>query len=548
MNVNRHFNPPQKAKGKRFFAMFDILIKNSLIIDGTGQKGRRLDVAVQNGRIVAVDRDIEAQAGEILDGQGKVLAPGFIDIHCHTDTYHIAHPDSEIKLRQGVCMDVVGNCGESVAPLSPETAVTLPYQNDFIRLCPTARSFGDFAACVKQVRPALRVMSHAGHGAIRVQTMGHSAARPNPEQLSAMKNDLAVAMEQGAVGFSTGLYYSPSGFAREEELVELAKVAARYKGFHASHIRNEALGLIDSLKEIIAVGLKSGVDTHISHFKAAGKTNWSFADPAVAEIEKARSRGLDITCDVYPYDRSSTTILALIPPWAQEGGISRLTARLLDPQKRLRIIGEMKDGLPGWENSYHNAGFEGIMISSVRTSANKGLAGKTISQASENAGKDPFEFACDLILAEQGEVSIIVSSMNEKIVAEFLALPFAMVSSDGDPGADMPHPRAFGTFPRVFRRFVRELKALTMEQAVAKMTGMPAKRLGLEKYGLIRKDYTADLVLFDPKEFADTATFEKPRSFPIGLAAVVVNGQMAIRNSRLTEIRSGGFVYGPAGG
>ena len=231
--------------------MFDLLIKNSLVVDGTGQKGRILDVGVKNGRVAAIDRNITGQAVEILNGKGLALTPGFIDIHCHTDTYHLACPDGEVKLRQGVCLDVVGNCGESVAPTSPAAAAGLNYHHRFLQLCPQARSFGDYAQCVDNVRPAARVMSHAGHTALRIFAMGHSAAVPDASQLSAMETELARSMEQGAAGMSTGLYYSPSGFAKIPELAALARVAAKYGGFHASHIRNEGAGLLSSLEEVI---------------------------------------------------------------------------------------------------------------------------------------------------------------------------------------------------------------------------------------------------------------------------------------------------------
>lgn len=482
--------------------MYDLIIQQARIIDGSGRTGYVGDVAVKDGLIRACDTHIPAEAAQRIDGRGLVLAPGFIDMHAHTDTYHLTDPAAEIRIRQGVCLDVVGNCAMSMVPTDPQTASQLSDQREFSRAYPQARTVADYAAALDQARPAMRVMTHAGHTALRVQAMGHAGRAPYPDELDRMRLALTLALEQGAAGMSTGLYYPPSGFARDEELIALARVIARFDRFHATHIRNEAVAL----------------------------------------IEDARSQGLDLTCDVYPYDRSSTTLVVLMPPWAQEGGIPGLTARLNHPEQRRRIIGQMQDGLPGWENSYHNAGFEGITLSSVKTPANRRLVGQTIAQAAEADGADPFEWACDLIVSEAGEVNIIIASMHESNVARFISLPYAMIGSDGSPNDGTPHPRLYGAFPRVIRRFVRELKSLTLETAIAKMTGLPARRLGLKNYGRIERSCRADLVLFDSEEFADTASYEAPRSFPVGLQAVIIDGRIVLADNRRTPARPGGFV------
>ena len=521
--------------------MYDILIKNSLILNGNGKLGEQGDLAVKNGRIAAVDRLIDGRAARTIDGRGLALAPGFIDLHAHTDHYHLSEPAGDIKLRQGVCLDVVGNCGVSAAPVLPDPMTPA---DDGAAGSPGMpfRSFSEYRAALDSARPAMRVMSHVGHSLLRTLAMGEAAGPPDPGRLATMKRELEDALDQGAAGLSTGLYYPPSGFADEKEVVELARVVASRGGFHASHIRNEAEDLLASLDEMIRISESSGVAGHVSHLKAAGRNNWVLAEEAVKRLETARARGLDITCDVYPYFHSSTTILALVPPWAQDGGVAGLLPRLKDPVQRERIVGQMKDGLPGWENIYHNAGFEGITITAVQTEANKSFQGNAISQSARKAGQDPFDFVLDLITAEEGRVSIIAASMNEENVARFIALPFSMIGSDGSPTAGLPHPRLYGAFPRVIRRFVRELKVLTLEQAVAKMTALPAQRLGLKDTGCIRKDYRADLVLFDPETFADTATFDRPRSFPVGLEAVVINGEIVFEHGTGTEARPGGFV------
>lgn len=522
--------------------MFDLIIKGAAVIDGSGEKSRRQDVAVRDSRIAAVDRDIAGAAARIIDGRGQVLTPGFIDLHVHTDAYHLANPDGDIRIRQGVCLDVVGNCGESLAPASPAWSAAVAAQFGIESFPAFGDSFADYAAAVNQSRPALRVMSHVGHTALRVRAMGYAAGPPSTDALQGMKRDLEAALEAGAVGMSTGLYYPPSGFAQEPELVELARILASRGRLHASHIRNEAEDLLVSLKEIADIGLVSGAASHVSHLKAAGRRNWNKAGEVVAFFESARSHGLDLTCDVYPYHRSSTGLLSLMPPWAQEGGVPGLLARLERPTDRDRIIGQMRDGLPGWENTLHNAGFDGIVVAHAAVPENRKWVGKTLAGGAADAGMDPFEFVLNLLASDIGATAIVAESMSEETVARFIALPFAMIGSDGTPRDGLPHPRLYGTFPRVIRRFVRELNVLTLEGAVAKMTGMPARRLGLTDAGLIRKGYRADLTMFDPERFADTATFENPRQYPEGLTAVVIGGVVVLENGQPTGARPGGFL------
>jgi dihydroorotase/N-acyl-D-amino-acid deacylase len=356
-----------------------------------------------------------------------------------------------------------------------------------------------------------------------------------------MASLLDDALAAGAAGMSTGLYYAPGLFATTEEVIALAKVVARRGGYYATHMRNEAEGLLEALEETLTIGRASGAPVHVSHLKAAGSRNWPKAELAVEKIEAARREGLDVTCDVYPYHFSSTTLQAVIPPWALEGGADALVHRLSTPATRTTIIAQIKDGLPGWENIYHNAGWEKITVSSVNSPTRRHLQGQSVAQAAAAAEADPFEFAMDLLVSERGAVSIIAGSMNEENVARFLTLPFAMIGSDGAPNRGWPHPRVYGTFPRVVRRFVRELKVLTLEEAVRKMTSASADRLGLSNRGRIQAGQPGDAVLFDPDTFSDTATFEDPRHHPVGLNAVVVDGRLVLEDGRMTGERPGRF-------
>jgi dihydroorotase/N-acyl-D-amino-acid deacylase len=340
---------------------------------------------------------------------------------------------------------------------------------------------------------------------------------------------------------STGLIYAPGCFADTRELIELAKVVGRRGGFYASHIRNEAEGIITALDEVIRIGREGQVPVHVSHLKVAGTKNWHLWETVVKKLEKARADGIDITCDVYPYFHSCTTMLALLPPWSLEGGAPSLILRLQDPLQRRRIIADIKDGIPGWENMYQNSGWWKITVSSVQRAENKEMEGKSIAAIAADRQMDPFNLVLDLVEAEKGVVSIISESMNEANMVRFLSLPFAMVGSDGSPSRGRPHPRLYGTFPRVFRRIVRELGALSLEAAVHKMSGQTARRIGLQEAGIIGRGLKADAVIFDPLTFSDTATYDHPQSFPRGLLATIVNGQVVIDGDKHTGVKPGRF-------
>lgn len=527
--------------------MFDLLIQQALIVDGSGAPGYTGDLAVKDGKIAAVEPVIQAQARQCIQAGGQVLCPGFIDPHSHWDATHLESAHAQVKLRQGVCLDLVGNCGESLAPCWASS------QNDLCQQFPDAahlireRDFTRYTEELNQAHPGVRVMSHVGHGTLRILAMGQQDGPPHPAQLERMKNELALALEQGAAGLSTGLYYTPSGYAGREELEALMTVVAQKERFHASHIRNEAEGIFQALEEVIEVGLATGASTHVSHLKLAGRENWRQTDRVIEVFEKARAKGLDLTCDVYPYDRSCTTILSLVPPWSREGGADALVERLKDARQRQCIREHIIHGAPGWESNVKNAGFDGIVISSVHSGQRPDIEGQTIARIADDAAQAPEDVALDLIQEECGAVSIICASMNEADVAEFIKLPFAMIGSDGFLSRGKPHPRAYGAFPRVIRRFVRELKVLSLEEAIAKMTGITAKRLKRDDCGLLRKGRRADLVLFDPDRFGDQATFEKPRQFATGLTRVIMEGQpvWTAEGEGSLEPVKGGFVAAP---
>ena len=525
--------------------MIDILIKGATIVDGTGAKPWVGDVGIKDGRFAFLDHSIETDARCVIPAKGYIVAPGFIDIHCHSDFAIFDNPLSEIKLKQGVTIEVLGNCGDSLAPLKGDVRALIQSQSDSNIAAwehpLNWATYDEYIQAIEKSGSGTNVMGLVGHGTLRLAAMGLSDVTPTAEQMNHMKSLLAQSMDEGAAGMSTGLIYAPGCFADTAELIELARVVGRRGGFYASHIRNEAEGIIASLDEAIRIGREGQVPVHVSHLKVAGYKNWHLWETVVEKLENARADGIDITCDVYPYFHSCTTLLALLPPWSLEGGITSLISRIKDPQQRQKMITDIKDGLAGWENMYHNAGWEKIVVSSVQSAENKTVEGKSIAQIAAERQTDAFDLIFSLVEAEDGIVSIISESMTEENMVHFLSLPFAMVGSDGSPSQGRPHPRLYGTFPRVIRRLVRELGALSMEAAVHKMSGLAARRLGLKSAGSLRAGYKADAVLFDPLTFGDTATYDHPRSFPRGLLATIVNGEVVIDGETHTGARPGEF-------
>ncbi len=522
--------------------MFDLIIENARIIDGSGDPSWSGAVAVQAGRIAVVAPRIAAEAQERIDAHGRCLSPGFIDIHAHSDLLHLYAPETEMKLRQGVCLEVVGNCGESLAPASADSQHHLRAHFTGASVFPTPMDFQRYVQMVNNAQPYLNVLSHVGHTALRLLTMGPAAGRPTPEQLRSMCTALDTSLGAGAAGLSTGLYYPPSAYAEAAELAALLKVVASHNRFHTSHIRNEAEDIIASLEEVVAVGLKTGAATHVAHLKIAGRRNWDQVESVITLLEEGRRKGLDLTADVYPYQHSATTIMALIPPWAQAGGVEGLLDRLGNPHQRDKIVGQMNDGLPGWENMAHNAGWAGITIAHMPGGGDPAWVGASLEAAADQAGLGPAAFTLELIRSTAGQVGVIAATMSEAVVARFLALSFVMIGSDGEPNSGLPHPRLYGTFPRVLARFVRELGVIDLEIAVAKMTALPARRLGLKDRGRIATGMRADLVLFDSDQVSDTATFEEPRQAPMGIEQVYVDGHCVLAEKRVPEVRHGHYL------
>ena len=518
--------------------MLDLKIEGGQLIDGTGRPGNRTDVGIKDDKIAAIGDLHREPAGRNLHASGKVVAPGFIDMHSHSDWRLWDNRRAESKVRQGVTTEVVGNCGFSPAPVSTEFlddlrgfALHVPASMDF-----RWRSVGEYLKAFDASGTALNVIQLIGHGTLRIAAMGFARREPTATELSRMQRYIADGIEDGAWGLSTGLIYAPGSYATTDEIVTLAATASRHRGFYASHIRGEGATLLDAIREAIHVGREGDLPVQISHVKAAGRPNWGKVAEALQLIDEARAEGLDVMADVYPYTASSTTLRTLLPDWALEGGIDAMLGRLADPDSRARIRRDIESPATG-QSLVDRIGWENVMIASA--SRRRDAEGKRISEIARGRGVDAVDAALELV-AEGGTGSMILFQLDESDLRRALVHEAVMIGSDGSalaPGGaagGKPHPRSYGTFPRVLGEYAREERLLTLPQAVHKMTGLPARRLGLKDRGVIAVGKRADLVVFDARKVGDRATYQEPHQYPSGIEHVLVNGGFVIKDGQHT--------------
>jgi N-acyl-D-aspartate/D-glutamate deacylase len=531
----------------------DLLLRGGTLVDGTGAPAREADIAVVDGRIAVLPAGTPAAAVETLDVTGRVVTPGFIDVHTHSDALAAPHgsagatePTDDLRLApllQGVTTEICGNCGTSLFPSLPER---LPVLAEHLRV-----TFGlgpvqpavDFDTFATGQDPALRrthIASLVGHGTLRAGVMGFEARPPGPDELDTMCALLDRALTQGAAGLSTGLIYPPGTYADIEEIVALARVAARHGKPYVTHLRDEMSQVESALEEALEIAVRSGAPLQISHHKTAGRHAWGATLRTLPRLEQARAEGVDVLCDVYPYTAGSTVLHAMLPPWTSEGGVGALLERLRRPETRDRIRADIAQGVKGWENTVGNGGWDLITVAAAQ--AHPEAEGRSIADLAAERGVHPVDHACDLLLAEQGEVTIISHSMREDDVRRVLASPLSMIGSDGVPKPGRPHPRWAGSFARVLGHYGRDEQLLPLESAVHKMTGLPARRFGLTGRGVVRDGALGDLVVLDPASVRDTATFDRPLLAPEGIDTVVVAGRVAARNGCPTAVRAGEVV------
>jgi len=531
---------------------YDLIIRGGRVVDGSGNPWYRGDVAVVDRRIVSIGMLAEVEADRVIDASGLIVAPGFIDAHSHSDGGVVVYPKMESTLVQGITTVVAGQCGGSPAPIDPEMRELL--EERYSKFMPpeiefklTWTTFDEYLERVEEVGVAANIAHHVGHSTIRVAAMGFDARPPTMAELEEMRKLTEESMEAGAYGLSTGLIYPPGMYATTDEIVELAKVAAQYGGVYDSHIRGEGATLLKALAEAIEIGERAGLPVHISHHKATSKSAWGQSVETLGMMEEARSRGVDITFDQYPYRAGSTSLVTLLPPWAHDGGMEKLLERLRDPKNRNRMRKEIETGLPGWENFAGALGWENIMVSYVRSENNKPVEGKNMVEVKEMR-RDPDEFTTlyKLLLEEEGTAGMVIFGMQEEDVRRIMKHPLGMVGTDASSVASTgpfamgkPHPRHFGTYPRILGQYVRDNGVLRIEEAVRKMSSFPAQRFGILDRGLLRTGMWADITIFDPQTVIDHATYQNPQQLPDGIPYVIVNGAVAVDKGRCTGALAG---------
>lgn len=524
---------------------FDILIKNGTVVDGIKDNSFTADVGIAGDKIVAIGDLESANAKIIIDASGKIVSPGFIDIHSHTGLELLVNPKAESKIRQGVTTELGGNCGGSEFPLKADDAGFRKRVLERMNVRVDWTDLAGFLSRLSKQGTAINFATLVGQGTVREYVMAEERREPTPEELGRMKNLVAEAMEQGAFGLSSGLEYTPSGFALAEEVVELAKIAAQYGGIYATHIRSEDSQVMEALAEAIHIAESARLPLQISHYKVCGTTNWWKMPMMMDLIERAKARGVDVAADRYPYTAYSTGLSVNFPQWALAGGSEALVKRLQDPGERARMKPETMEKMRGtpWEN---------IVLIGMRNKENQHLMGKNIGQAAAEKNQDPYEFACDLIISEGGNVSIVGFAMSEEDTELTLKHPQVMLCSDGSALAPygpldrgIPHPRNYGTFPRFLGLYVRERKALPLPEAIKKMSSMPAARLGLKDRGTIQSGSFADLVVFDLEKIAEKSTYSEPKQYPEGIDYVIVNGTIVIDHGTHSGQLPGKVLFGP---
>jgi N-acyl-D-amino-acid deacylase len=528
---------------------FDILIKNGSIVDGTGKPAYRADIGIRDGMISEITPEIGASADQIIQADGLVAAPGFIDMlswACGPVLY-----DGEVQsvVRQGITTAVFGE-GWSMGPVNDQVREAMHNFWPEYGISYNWETLADYLRLVEKQGTSVNIASYVGATTIRLYVIGQEDRKATPEEMEQMRRLVDREMAAGAFGVASSLVYTPAFYADSHELIEMAKVAASYGGIYASHIRGEGTDLYSALDEFIDICREADIPGEIYHFKAAGKNNWSKLDSAIARVESARQEGLDITADIYPYTAGATGLDAMIPPWAKEGGDSALVERLRNPETRAVIKKAILTETEGWENFYQMSGGGKNILVSYLGKERKVLQGKTISKIAELQGKDELDAVFDLLIAEHGGGGGIYFIMSEENVSKKMQLPWVSFCTDEDAykpeglmGSRNPHPRAYGTFPRVLGYYVREKKVITMEEAIRKMTSLPAMRLGLKDRGVLGKGMAADLVLFDPAEIADRSTYTSPHQFPAGLPYVVVNGKIVVKEGQHTGLKPGRALF-----
>jgi N-acyl-D-amino-acid deacylase len=530
---------------------FDTVLRGGTIYDGSGGPAFVADVGIRGDSIAAVGNLSGAAATEELDVSGLAVSPGFVNMLSWAGRSLIEDGRGMSDLLQGVTLEVMGE-GWSMGPWNDAMKQNdLAGQGD-IRYDIEWTTLGEYLEHLERRGVSPNIASFVGATTLRIHEIGYEDRPATPEPMERMKTLAGEAMEEGAVGVSSSLIYSPAFYASTEELIELARVASAYGGVYISHIRNEGSRVLEALDELVHIARVAQVPAEVYHLKASGRQNWDLIDDVFERIESARSEGLRITADMYTYPASSTGLDAIMPPWVQEGGFGMWRERLQDPAIRTRVAEEMRTPTDEWENSLISAGAAGILLTGFRQDSLRYLVGRTLAAVAEERRTSPEEAAMDLVVSDSSRIGAVFFTMTEDNVRRKVAQPWVSFASDAGALAaegvflnSQPHPRAYGTFARVLGRYVREEEVISLSEAVRRMSAMPADNLSLRRRGWLRPGYFADVVVFDPSRITDHATFEEPHQYATGVLHVFVNGQTVVRDGKHTGATPGRVVRGP---
>lgn len=523
----------------------DILIKNGSIIDGTGYGEFIADIGIKDKKIVAIGRLNEEDAVKIIDVKGLKVVPGFIDIHSHTDADLIINPKAESKIRQGVTTEITGQDGFSWGPIGgPELELTLKNFKEQYGEELKWRTIADFLNDFSNRKFAVNIATMVGLGTIREFVIGLDDRPASNDELKRMQYELIKALEEGAIGISTGLEYTPGSFASTEELIKLCEVVPEKYRLYSSHIRNEDNFVLEAIDEAIEIARKSNSRLQVAHLKVSGKSNWKKVDQVIEKIDNASKEGIEINADRYPYVAYHTNLSSLFPLWVRDGGKEKFLERLKDNSLKIDIREYVQKKVENLDGDW-----DGVLITSVGEESYRGYQGKTIKQISEELGEDPFDLTTKILIGTNDNVMMMGFGMEESSTEKILAHPKVMISSDAGSHAPYPpmnneiaHPRAYGTFPRAIARYVRERKICSLEEMIKKMTSMPANKLGIKDRGIIAENNYADIVIFDYETIQDRATFTDPHQYPSGIPYVIVNGKIVIENGEQTGELPGSVI------
>ncbi len=530
----------------------DLIFAGGRVVDGTGAPWFRADVCVSGDRIAAVGDLARARAPRRIDASSLVVAPGFIDMLGQSEYNVLVDNRAASKITQGITTEITGE-GSSIAPLNARMIANNKESYARYGVTPDWTTLEGYWRALARARPAINLGTFVGAGGVRDLVIGQEERKATPAELEAMEGAVAQAMEEGALGLSTSLQYVPDRFASTEEIVALAKVAARYGGTYITHQRSESDRIDESLDEVFRIAREAKIPAQIYHLKTAYQKNWGRMPAVLRRLEQARAQGLDVSADQYPYIAGENGLDAGLPLWVREGGKDKMIARLQDPSVRERVKAELLKDDPTWENQYLGSGGpQGVLIVSVVNTALKKYEGKSLERIGKEDGKDPREVLMDLVIADRANTSNVIFIMSEEDVKTALRHPLVSlgtdsgaVAEDGIFSEEKSHPRAWGSAPRILGKYVREEKLLPLEEAIRKMTSLPASRMGLSERGILRPGMAADLVAFDPETVRDRSTFEDPLHYSAGIPYVAVNGQLVVDGGKITAARPGRALKGP---